>query len=110
MHPVEQAIYLSLVLAYLVVPSHPVHLTFLLFFLTIGGAFGHAGFAKLQLGPRVSISMTSFHHQIHHRYFNFNYGAPDGPLDEWAGSFHDGTPDATKRLWAVRRSAAIIRG
>ena len=109
MHPVEQAIYLSLVLAYLVVPSHPVHLTFHLFFLTIGGAFGHAGFAKLQLGRWASISMTSFHHQIHHRYFSCNYGAPDVPLDEWAGSFHDGTPEATKRLWSVRRSAPITR-
>ena len=103
MHPVEQVIYLSLALAFLVVPSHPVHLTFYLFFLTIGGAFGHAGFAKLQLGSWVSIPLTSFHHQIHHRYFDCNYGAPDVPLDEWAGSFHDGSPDATKRLKIAQR-------
>jgi len=101
MHPVEQVIYLSLVLVYFVVPSHPIHAIFHLFFLTIGGAFGHSGFAKLQLGSRLSIPLTSFHHQIHHRYFSCNYGGPDVPLDKWAGSFHDGTPEATKRLRGI---------
>jgi len=37
----------------------------------------------------------SFHHQLHHRYFECNYGGPEMPWDNWLGSFHDGSPEAT---------------
>jgi sterol desaturase/sphingolipid hydroxylase (fatty acid hydroxylase superfamily) len=41
-----------------------------------------------------------FHHQIHHRYFEVNYGNLDVPWDKLFGSFHDGTPEGKARMRA----------
>ena len=39
--------------------------------------------------------MGDFFHQLHHRYFECNYGTVEMPWDRWFGSFHDGTAQAT---------------
>ena len=98
MHPIEHILYFSSLLIHFVVPSHPIHLFFHMYWLSIGAATSHTGFdALLFRGKRVLV-IGYFHHQLHHRYFRCNYGSDDVPIDEWTGSFHDGTPDASLRF------------
>ena len=103
MHPVESFLYFSGILIHFVLPSHPVHVLFHMFALSLGAVFSHAGFDKLLIRDKEAIKAGSFHHQLHHRYFECNYGSEEMPLDRWFGSFHDGTPAATKRIRARKK-------
>ena len=109
MHPLEHVIYLSSVLIHWVVASHPIHVFFHMQWLTLGAVTSHAGFEGLMVGGKRRLALGSFHHQLHHRYFECNYGNTEMPWDLWFGSFHDGTPEATRRLRerlkTARRSA-----
>ncbi|MAK33499.1 MAG: desaturase, partial [Acidiferrobacter sp.] len=67
------------------------------FWLSIATATSHSGYQELIVG-NFRTTISAFHHQLHHRYFNCNYGNPDMPLDQWFGSFNDGTSRATKSL------------
>ncbi len=49
---------------------------------------------------------TDIHHQMHHRYFECNYGNLEVPWDKWFGSFHDGTETAHEQMKARRRRLA----
>ncbi|MGC6517681.1 MAG: sterol desaturase family protein, partial [Candidatus Puniceispirillaceae bacterium] len=98
MHPVEHALYFSSMLIHLVIPSHPVHIMFHGYMLALSAIIGHAGFHELLVGKSRRIALGHFHHQLHHRYFECNYGSVDFPMDVWFGTFHDGTEDAKKRL------------
>jgi len=98
MHPVEHVIYFSSMLIHLLVPSHPVLIMFHGYMLALSAIFGHTGFHELLLGNSRRLMLGHFHHQLHHRYFECNYGSVDFPLDVWFGTFHDGTPDARRRL------------
>lgn len=106
MHPVECFIYVSAVLIHFVVPTH------LLVFMThllakcLGPAFSHSGFEKLLTGPDEGVNAGDFHHQLHHRYFECNYGTTEMPWDAWFGTFHDGTEDATRRVKDRQRRRA----
>ena len=103
MHPVEHMFYYSGILIHFILPSHPLHVIFHLFALNLGAIFSHAGFDKLLIKDKEAIKAGSFHHQLHHRYFECNYGSEEMPLDRWFGSFHDGTPEATKRIRARKK-------
>lgn len=103
MHPIEHVMYMSSVLIFLVVPAHPVHVLFFMLFLTLGAATSHAGFQKLLIAGDRGIRLGDFFHQLHHRYFECNYGNVDMQCDHWVGSAHDGTPEATRRLRESRR-------
>ena len=98
MHPVEHALYFSSMLIHLVLPSHPIHIIFHGYMLALSAIIGHAGFHELLVGKSRRIALGHFHHQLHHRYFECNYGSVDFPLDVWFGTFHDGTANATRRL------------
>jgi sterol desaturase/sphingolipid hydroxylase (fatty acid hydroxylase superfamily) len=98
MHPVEHCIYFSSLLVHLVVPSHPVLVMFHGYMLALSAIFGHTGFHELLLGRRRRMIIGHFHHQLHHRYFECNYGSVDFPLDAWFGTFHDGSAAARQRL------------
>jgi len=98
MHPIEHIIYFSSVLIHLFVPSHPIHIFFHLYSLSISAIFGHVGYDALVIGGKVRIAIGHFHHQLHHRYFECNYGAVEVPCDVWAGTFDDGSAEARKRL------------
>jgi sterol desaturase/sphingolipid hydroxylase (fatty acid hydroxylase superfamily) len=100
MHPVELLLYFSGILIHFILPSHPIHVIFHMFSLSLGALYSHAGFDKLLIRDKEAIKAGSFHHQLHHRYFECNYGSEEMPLDRWFGSFHDGTPEATKRIRA----------
>jgi len=103
MHPVELLLYFSGILIHFVLPSHPIHVIFHMFSLSLGALYSHSGFAKLLIRDREAMNAGSFHHQLHHRYFECNYGSEEMPLDRWFHSFHDGTPEATKRIRARKK-------
>ena len=103
MHPVEHILYLSSVLMHFVIPSHPVILLLHIYSRSLGPAFSHAGFEKLQVGDTTVIDAADFHHQLHHRYFECNYGTTDAPWDQWCATDHDGSDKATIRIRKQRK-------
>ena len=103
MHPVELLCYFSGILIHFVLPSHPIHVIFHMFSLSLGALYSHSGFDKLLIKGRETIKAGSFHHQLHHRFFECNYGSEEMPLDRWFHSFHNGTDAATKRIRARKK-------
>lgn len=98
MHPVEHIFYISSVLLHFIIASHPVILLLHLYSRCLGPAFSHAGFEKLQVGDTTVVDAADFHHQLHHRYFECNYGTLDAPWDQWFNTDHDGSDQATNRI------------
>ena len=98
MHPIEHLGYMGLLLIFLVLPAHPIHFIFMGYWLALATATSHAGFENLVLGEKAPLKIGSFHHQLHHRYFECNYGNPEMPWDNWFGTFHDGNPKTTKAV------------
>ncbi len=103
MHPLEHVIYLSSVLIHFVIPSHPIHLFFHMYWNGLGAATTHTGYEGVLVKDKNQLELGSFFHQLHHRYFECNYGNPPMPWDKWFGSFHDGSPEATERVKERRR-------
>lgn len=103
MHPLEHVLYYSGILIHVVVPSHPLHVIFHLFALNLGAIYSHSGFDKVIIKNLETIKAGSFHHQLHHRFFECNYGSEEVPMDRWYSSFHDGTIAATKRIRERRK-------
>lgn len=98
MHPVEHVLYYSSILIHFVLPSHPIHVIFHMFALNLGAVISHSGFDKLIINDKEIWKAGSFFHQLHHRFFQCNFGSEEMPLDRWFGSFHDGTDEATQRI------------
>ena len=98
MHPLEHLFYFSSVLIHLIIPSHPIHILFHFMILTVGAVIGHCGFDGFLINKKNKVALGHFHHQLHHRYFECNYGTIETPFDVWFQSFHDGTSDATKSM------------
>jgi len=94
-HPVEHIIYISSVLIHFVIASHPVILLLHLYTRCLAPAFSHSGFEKLLIKDKAITEAADFHHQLHHKYFECNYGNVDMPWDRWFGSVHDGSEKAT---------------
>ena len=46
-------------------------------------------------------------HQLHHRYFEVNYGNTQVPIDNVTGTWHDGTSEAHERLKGRRRADQV---
>jgi lathosterol oxidase len=103
MHPVEHLIYLGSVLIHFVVAAHPVHILYHLQYFTLSAATTHSGFAGLAAGGRKLMGLGTFHHQIHHRYFECNYGSLSMPWDVLFGTFHNGTRESHEAIRAHRR-------
>lgn len=104
MHPVEHIIYISSVLIHFVVPSHPVIVLVHLYTRCMAPAFSHAGFEKLLVRDKVVTEAADFHHQLHHKYFDCNYGNVDAPWDRWFGSLHDGSDKSNAYIRERRRA------
>ena len=96
MHPIEHLIYMSSVLIHVVLPSHPLHIIFHNQWNSIGAAATHSGYEALTFQGKPFLYLTSFHHQIHHRLLNCNYGNQLVPADEWFGCNNDGAKEANK--------------
>ncbi len=104
MHPVEHIIYISSVLIHFVIASHPVILLLHLYMRCMAPAFSHSGFEKLIIKDKAITEGADFHHQLHHKYFECNYGNVDMPWDRWFGSVHDGSTEATHAVKERRRN------
>ncbi|MBX2884098.1 MAG: sterol desaturase family protein [Granulosicoccus sp.] len=110
MHPIEHVLYVSSVLVHFVIPSHPMLALMHLFNRSLGPAFSHAGFEKMTVGNRELFEAADFHHQLHHRYFECNYGSVDAPWDRWLGTCHDGSDEATQRVRERQKQMYRQRG
>ena len=98
MHPVEHILFMSSLLIHFVIPSHPLHVLYHLYWLVLGTVSTHSGYEMIWFKGKNLLSVGSFFHHIHHRYFNCNYGNPEIPLDLWFGSYHDGSKETTNKL------------
>jgi len=96
MHPIEHLLYFSTVLIHFVVPSHPVHVLFHFYQEALNPPFSHSGFEGILVKDKKRVAAGDFFHQLHHRYFECNYGTGEVPWDKVFGSFHDGTEEATE--------------
>ena len=87
-------------------PSHPIHLIYLMQRAGLNPAVGHTGFDEVVVNKErdTRVSIDSFFHYLHHRYFECNYGNSRLPLDRWFGTFHDGSEAAHA---AMRRKRAL---
>ncbi|MBV2358509.1 sterol desaturase family protein [Thalassococcus sp. CAU 1522] len=103
MHPIEHLLFFSSVLVHLVVAAHPVHILFHMQHQALTAATSHTGFEALLSRDRKALALGTFHHQMHHRYFEVNYGNLEMPWDKWFGSFHDGTAEAHAQLKSRRQ-------
>lgn len=106
MHPVEHFFYFGTAFIHFVLPTHPVHLICHLMFYGLYAITTHTGFEGLFAGQKKKVHLGNFHHQMHHRFFEVNYGTMEVPWDKWFGTFHDGTDEADKRLrsWLAGRA------
>lgn len=98
MHPVEHLLYFGTALVHFVVPTHPVHLICHLMFYALYAVITHTGFEGAWAGGRKRVHLGNFHHQLHHRFFEVNYGTLDVPWDKVFGTFHDGTDEAQSAM------------
>lgn len=103
MHPLEQIIFLGSVLIHFVVGAHPVHILFHLQYYFLTAMTTHTGYHGLLIRDSNRLRLGTFHHQMHHRYFECNYGSLEVPWDKWMGTFHDGTVAANERMQARRK-------
>ena len=110
MHPFEHLIYLGTVLIHWVIAAHPVHILYHLQYYTLTAATTHTGFEALLVKDQSRLQLGTFHHQMHHRYFECNYGSIEIPWDKVFGSFHDGTEEAGKRIKGRRKDLFQNRG
>lgn len=103
MHPVEHLIFFSSILIHFIIPAHPLHILFHMQHQALTAATSHTGYESLLVQDQKRLPLGTFHHQMHHRYFEVNYGNLEMPWDKWFGSFHDGTPEAHERLKGRRQ-------
>lgn len=103
MHPVEHFLYLSTLTIHWIVPSHPIHLFFHVIYQGPGAAMSHTGYEELLIKDKPRLALGTFYHQLHHRYYECNYGNQEMPWDRWFGTFHDGSSDGTQSTKERRR-------
>ncbi|MGR3502840.1 sterol desaturase family protein [Pseudaestuariivita sp.] len=103
MHPVEHVLFLGSAMIHWIVPAGPVHIIYHLQYLTLTAATTHSGFEALVVRDKARLALGTFHHQMHHRYFECNYGSLEVPWDKVFGSFHDGTLEADAAMKERRK-------
>ena len=108
MHPLEHVIYLSTVLIHVVLPSHPIHIIFHMQWEAIGASSSHSGFEALTVRGVPIIGLTSFHHQLHHKYLDCNYGNQLVATDKWFDCNHDGMLEATTEVRRRQRERTNV--
>lgn len=103
MHPLEHLLFFSSVLLHWLVAAHPLHILFHLQHQALTAATSHTGFEALLVRDKKRLALGTFHHQMHHRYLDCNYGNLEMPCDKWFGSFHDGSEESHQKLLQRRR-------
>ncbi|MBM35745.1 MAG: desaturase [Acidimicrobiaceae bacterium] len=104
MHPVEHLLYFSLAFVFVVVPGSPFVATFCMVYLMLSPSPSHSGFHRFVVNEGVNFHGGDLFHNLHHRYFEVNYGMLLLPLDKWFGTFHDGSVEAHDELRGRRQS------
>jgi len=104
MHPVEHLLYFSLPFVFVLLPGSPFIATFCMVYLMISPSPSHSGFDRFVVNKDVNFHGGDFFHNLHHRYFEVNYGMLLLPLDRWFGSFHDGSLEAHERFKGRKRN------
>lgn len=73
-------------------PIHPLSIAIFLIFMTLMNVMGHLAF---ELYPKnfsrnflTGLNNTTTHHNMHHKYFNCNYGLYFNWWDQWMGTNH----------------------
>ena len=97
MHPVEHLLYFSTGFWHLIIPSNPLLALYQINFAGFGAIPGHVGFHQIEVGSGL-VDSHAYEHHLHHKYFEVNYGAALIPLDQWFGTWHDGTPAGEARM------------
>jgi sterol desaturase/sphingolipid hydroxylase (fatty acid hydroxylase superfamily) len=100
MHPVEHLLYFSGSLIHLILPSNPLLAVYQLHYAGFGAVVGHIGFDKIEIGKETAWDSHAYTHYLHHKYFEVNYGDGLVPLDQWFGTWHDGTEAGDARMKA----------
>ncbi|EHI48357.1 sterol desaturase [SAR116 cluster alpha proteobacterium HIMB100] len=90
MHPLEHLIWMAGALAYIPVICHPVHFIFSQQLSILGAVTSHSGYEGLVIGGKRIMRLGDFFHQLHHRFYECNYGTAEVGLDRLHNSFHDG--------------------
>ena len=67
-------------------------------YLIFNAVIAHRGFEGLLIKKKNKLNLGRFHHQLHHRFFECNYGNSDVPLDQLSDTFHDGTKAGTRKM------------
>ena len=80
-HPIEHIIYFTVFLIWWVVPVHPIVIIVSGFYNGLSPAFSHSGFDYIVVRNKWKFSTGNLFHQLHHRYFEVNYGNIPTPLD-----------------------------
>ena len=109
MHPVEHLFYFGTVWVHFVLPTHPVHLICHLMFYALYAVITHTGFEGYFRNGREKVHLGNFHHQMHHRFFEVNYGTLEVPMDTFFGTFHDGTDASDAKMKDRLRARASMR-
>ena len=103
MHPIETVLFFSSILIHWILLSHPIHILFHMQHQALTAATSHTGFEGLIVKDKNRLQLGRFHHQMHHRYFECNYGNLEVPWDKVFGSFHDGTEAAHEKMKERRK-------
>ena len=95
MHPIEHFLYISSLCIHWIVPSDPILVIFHVLWLGPGAAMTHTGYEDLLIKDKRRLALGTFYHQLHHRYYECNYGNQEMPWDRWFGTLHDGSEHST---------------
>ncbi|MDJ1018522.1 MAG: sterol desaturase family protein [Paracoccaceae bacterium] len=99
----ENLLYFSTDFIHLMVMSNPLHVLFHAHFQQISPLFSHAGLEKSLVKETQSARSGDSIRQLHHRYFECNYGTSEIPFDRWFGTYHDISVAATERTRARKK-------
>ena len=98
MHPVEHILWLSSVSIHWLIASHPVHVIYYLQLQVVGAVTSHSGFEELLISDKKRYALGEFFHQLHHRYYECNYGSSETHWDRLFGTFHDGSENSLEKI------------
>ncbi|MEO0486530.1 MAG: sterol desaturase family protein [Pseudomonadota bacterium] len=96
MHPLEHLLFYTNFAIHAVLASHPIHVLFHGYMQSIHPVFSHSGFERVEVGGTRRAKAGDFFHQLHHRYFECNYGTVEMPWDRWFGTCYNGSEAATR--------------
>ncbi len=97
-HPLEQIVYLSSVFIHIIIVSNPFHIIYHMQYLIFNAVIAHSGFEGLLIKSENKLNLGRFHHQLHHRFIECNYGNAEMPWDKWFGTFNNGLKGQMKSI------------